>query len=165
MQSIIDQGVIGIIVGICTAAILFVLKAVWTYKVVPFLSSTRYQGVKIDGHWTGREGNDAPDKGLVFKNESSLFLQQSAQDLKGVYTFKFESVEKNFTLEFDVKGYIWEGYITLNFTPRDRRITSYATSLLKLHSGGSSLVGQWLFRDVEKEVVTSTPLYLTRQSE
>jgi hypothetical protein len=86
LQSIIDQGVIGIIVGICTAAILFVLKAVWTYKVVPFLSSTRYQGVKIDGHWTGREGNDAPDKGLVFKNESSLFLQQSAQDLKGVYT-------------------------------------------------------------------------------
>ena len=165
MQSIIDQGVIGIVTGITTAAILFILKGVWTHQVVPFLSSTRYQGVKIDGHWTGSESNEDPKKGPVFKNESSLFLQQNAQDLKGEYTFKFKNNEKEFTLDFDVKGYIWEGYITLNFTPRDRRITSYATSLLKLHSGGLSLVGQWLFRDVEQEVVSSTPLYLFRHSE
>ncbi len=163
MQSVIDQGVIGIIVGIFTSAILFALKAIWSHKVVPFLSSIRYQGVKVDGHWTGFVKNDDPKQGGIFENEGSLFLEQNAQDLKGTYTFKFKSDSKNFVLEFDVKGYIWEGYITLNFTPRDRRVTSYATSLLKLHDGGLSLIGSWLFRDVEKEFVNSSPLSLIRQ--
>ena len=162
MDSLLDQSIVGIVVGILTSAVLFVLKSIWTYKIVPFISSTRYQGVKLDGHWIGHQKNDNPKKGDLFENESSLFLEQSAQNLKGTYTFKFQNENKDFTLEFDVKGYIWEGYITLNFTPRDRRVTSYATSLLKLHNGGFSLVGQWLFRDVEKEFVNGTQLILVR---
>ena len=59
-------------------------------------------------------------------------------------------------------GYIWEGYVTLNFTPKDKRITSYATALVKLHDGGISLVGTWLFRDVAKEGVNQVPLCLFR---
>ncbi|HHF0484309.1 TPA: hypothetical protein ACPHR2_004289 [Vibrio antiquarius] len=164
MQSILDQGVVGIIVGIVTSAILLVIKAIWSHKIVPFLTSVRYQGVEIDGHWIGSSNNDNPEKGDIFESECTLFLQQNAQDLQGTYTFKFKNEHKNFALEFDVKGYIWEGYITLNFTPRDRRITSYATSLLKLHDGGLSLIGNWLFRDVEKEYVSNAPLVLFRQN-
>ena len=58
-----------------------------------------------------------------------------------------------------------EGYITLNFTPKDKRVTSYATALLKLHDGGQTLVGSWLFRDVIKENVLQASMYLSRQEQ
>ena len=78
--------------------------------------------------------------------------------------FSFKNKEKDFTLDFDVTGYLWEGYLTLNFLPKDKRVTSYATALLKLHGGGASLVGQMCFRNVEEEKVTAIELGLGRET-
>jgi hypothetical protein len=162
MDAIIEQGIVGIVTGILTTAILFLLKNIWITKAVPFLTTTRYQGVQIDGQWTGSSENSDPQKGDVYSNEANLYLDQRAHDLSGLFIFSFKNEKKSFTLEFNVKGYIWEGYVTLNFTPKDRRVTSYATALLKLHDGGCLLLGDWLFRNVETEFVNSTPLSLGR---
>ncbi|MHC8470570.1 hypothetical protein [Plesiomonas shigelloides] len=162
MSTLIEQGVIGIVVGILTTAVLFLLKVIWTAKIVPFLVATRYQGVRIDGQWVGSGKNDDPEQGDVFETEFSLFLSQSAHELGGSFLFKFKSPVKEFNLDFNVSGYMWEGYVTLNFTPKDKRITSYATALLKLHDGGQSLIGTWLFRDVTREFVNQVPLILVR---
>lgn len=162
MALLIEQGVIGIITGILTTVILFLIKNLWNSQVVPFLKATRYQGVRIDGQWNGVGENKDPEQGEVFSSEANLFLQQNAHDLTGSFLFKFKSDVKEFALDFDVKGYMWEGYITLNFTPRDKRITSYATALVKLHDGGYTLEGIWLFRDVHNEFVNQIPLVLAR---
>lgn len=144
MSTLLEQGVFGIVTGIITTVVLYLAKVIWTAKVVPFLTSTRYQGVKIDGQWSGSDKNDDPEKGDIFENEFSLFLTQNAHELAGSFLFKFKSPEKEFSLDFNVIGYMWEGYVTLNFTPKDKRITSYATTLLKLHDGGLTLIGTWL---------------------
>ena len=162
MSALLDQGVLGIAVGIVTTTVLFLIKVTWSAKVVPFLAATRYQGVKIDGQWNGSSKNDNAENGNIFESENNLFLTQRAHELSGSYLFKFKNEQKEFTLDFNVKGYIWEGYVTLNFTPKDKRITSYATALVKLHDGGISLVGTWLFRDVAKEGVNQVPLCLFR---
>lgn len=165
MSTLIEQGIFGIVTGIVTTAVLFLIKVIWSSKVVPFLAATRYQGVKIDGQWNGSSKNDNPESGDCFESENNLFLTQSAHELAGSYLFKFKNDQKEFSLDFNVKGYIWEGYVTLNFTPKDKRITSYATALVKLHDGGISLVGTWLFRDVEKEFVNQVPLVLIRNQQ
>lgn len=171
MEILIQQGVIGIVTGILTTAILFTMKVFWTAKVTPFLASIRYQGVEINGQWSGYEEITEKDvaegkqEGPPLKLEHSLFLNQNAHNLTGSLLFKFKNPNKEFALDFNVTGYMWEGYVTLNFTPKDRRITSYATALLKLHAGGQTLVGNWLFRDVIKEVVTQTPMFLVRSQQ
>lgn len=162
MNTLLDQGIVGIVTGICTTAVLYLIKVLWTKKAVPFLVSTRYQGVKIDGQWVGSGKNDDPEQGTIFETEFSLFISQSAHHLGGSFHFKFKNQEKNFNLDFDVSGYMWEGYVTLNFTPKDKRVTSYATALVKLHDGGQSLIGTWLFRDVINEFVNQVPLFLVR---
>lgn len=169
MSEIVEQGVVGIVTGIITTTVLYAAKVFWTAKVTPFLKRIRYQGVQIDGVWSGisevtAEQVAAGQPGSPFHSEGSLFLEQNAHDLKGTFHFKFKNEVKDFALEFNVTGYMWEGYVTLNFTPQDRRVTSYATGLLKLHDGGVSLIGSWLFRDVEKEFVSHTPLILTRSA-
>jgi len=162
MDNLVGQGVIGIITGILTTVILYIAKTFWTAKVTPFLTSIRYQGVKVDGLWSGSHHNDDPTNGEIYSSECTLFLEQNAHELGGTFLFKLKSESKDFILDFVVKGYMWEGYITLNFTPKDKRITSYATSLLKLHDGGLNLVGTWLFRNVEQEFVDQGPIILSR---
>lgn len=168
MKPLIEQGILGIVTGIVTTAILFTLKVLWSNKVTPFLVGIRYQGVKIDGQWSGLSEVTPQDlaspesEGEPFRSECNLFLTQNAHTLGGSFLFKFKNEQKDFSLDFDVSGYMWEGYVTLNFTPRDKRVTSYATGLFKLHDGGVSLIGVLLFRDVEKEFVNQIPLMLFR---
>lgn len=164
MSTLIEQGVVGVVTGIVTTVLLFSIKTLWKAKVAPFLAATRYQGVKIDGQWAGLNKNEDPKVTDIYENEFNLFLTQSAHDLAGSFLFKFKNEEKDFTLDFNVNGYMWEGYVTLNFTPKDKRVTSYATALMKLHDGGQSLIGTWLFRDVEKEHVSQIPITLYRSA-
>lgn len=156
----LDEGLIGIVAGIITTWILFVGKVFWDSKIIPYLRELRYQGVRIDGAWSGHSKCEEKDK--EFESDARLFLIQSAHELTGSFTFNFKNSSKDFTLDFNISGYMWEGYITLNFLPKDRRITSYATALMKLHDGGHSLVGQWCFRDVEAEKVLAIPMVLIR---
>jgi len=175
MDELIQQGVLGIITGILTTVVLFIIKILWDSRVYPFLKKIRYQGVEIDGSWTGglevtqsqidnsiEQQDEQPIQGPAFKTEYNLFLNQNAHSLTGSFLFKFKSDLKDFTLDFNVNGYMWEGYITLNFTPKDKRLTSYGTCLLKLSDGGWVLSGDWLFRNVETECVTNSPLSLYR---
>lgn len=158
MEHLLEQGIIGIVTGIFTTAILFLAKDLWTTKVVPFITATRYQGVLINGQWQGTSENKNPENGEIYSNDAKLFIDQKSHQLSGLFIFSFTNEVKNFSLEFNVAGYIREGYVTLNFTPKDRRITSYGTALLKLHNGGNTLQGEWLFRNVEIECVTQSPL-------
>ncbi len=163
MSTLLDQGIFGIVTGILTTAILFVIRNLWITRIVPFITATRYQGVQIDGQWYGASDNQDPEKGAVFSNEAKLYIEQKAHELTGLFIFTFKDETKDATVEFKVTGYIWEGYVTLNFTPKDRRVTSYGTALLKLHDGGGLLLGNWLFRNVETEFVSESTLSLGRK--
>lgn len=152
------ESILGIVTGILTTWILYVGKVIFDTKVTPYLHETRYQGVRIEGAWSGKYKNDDED------SDSRLFLNQSAHELTGTFTIRHKDKNREITIDFNVRGYMWEGYITLNLIPKDRRITSYATTLLKLHDGGNLLVGQWCFRNVLKEQVESAQMSLSREA-
>ena len=152
--------IVGVVAGVVTAAILNLLKAVWESKITPYMAEVRYQGVRVDGRWEAVDDNPATSTHA----ESRLFLVQSAHKLNGTYTFSLRSPQRSFTLEFMVTGHMWEGYLTLTCLPKDRRITSYAIALLKLHGGGTALIGQYCFRNVENDVVNAIPISLFRQN-
>ena len=158
MEKLLQDGLVGIIAGILTTWLILAGKYFWQTKITPYLRSVRYQGVVVDGSWVGMSKSDD------HQSETRLFLSQSAHQLTGTFIFSFKNKEKDFTLDFQVTGYMWEGYLTLNFLPKDKRITSYATTLLKLHRGGNQLLGQMCFRNVEEEKVTAIPMALGRDA-
>ncbi len=158
MDAAFEEAVVGIVVGIVTAALLFALKAFWSAVVDPALRSLLYRGVDVSGQWIGRV---VDDDGTF--TELTCHLTQQAHVVNGVWTIQFTSSEKAFDLHFEVTGYIWEGYVTLNLRPKDRKITSYATSLLKISGGGVALVGMILYRNVEPDLVDQIPVTLLRQ--
>ena len=107
MNELISQGVIGIVTGIFTTWLILAGKFIWQQKITPYLQATRYQGVKVDGPWIGASNTENEE------SETRLYLTQKAHELGGSFIFSFKNSEKNFTLDFNVKGYMWEGYLTL----------------------------------------------------
>jgi len=160
MENLIEQGLLGIVTGVVTTAILFLAKSTWDAKLKPFLQELRYSGVKVDGKW---EGYGSDEEGS-WRTEMFLFLTQSALYLAGTFVLKHRNPINQFEIHFKVSGHIWEGYLVLNFTPIDRRITSYATAMLKVSGGGVGLAGQLAYRDVNKEHVTAEPVSLGRSA-
>ncbi len=172
-----DGLIVGVVSGIVTSWVLYFGKYLWDSRVKPYLAEIRYQGVIISGTWTGKtdwvfasttpnNANPNPNPPVADQPDSHaewrLFLEQSAQSLAGTFSIKIKSPQKQFALDFKVNGYMWEGYVTLNCIPVDRRVTSYATMLLKLHLGGVTLVGQMCFRMVEDEKVGVVPIGINR---
>lgn len=163
MEKLLQDGVVGIVTGILTTVILFFARAVWDHKLRPFLEEIRYAGVKVDGKWSGSaKGTDAG--GGEWSTELVLFLTQQALTMGGTLSLKHQSPDNSFELHFKVRGYLWEGYVILNFTPVDRRVTSYATTLLKIGGGGLNLNGQFVFRNVNEETVSAEPVFLVRSA-
>ncbi|MFM0012746.1 hypothetical protein PQR46_07520 [Paraburkholderia sediminicola] len=156
MDHLLGEGLLGIVTGILTTAILFTIRAVWTSKLSPLIEGLRYRGLKVDGIWEGRHKDEKT------QTESRLALKQKAHVLSGTFTFKYLGPDKEFALDFDVAGAIWEGYLTLNFSPSDRRITSCATALVKIKGGGSGMAGAFIFRNTEVDDVGVVPFNLSR---
>lgn len=152
----IADGLLGIITGILTSFLLLAGKKLWDGWAVPFIRATRYSGVQVEGTWIGV--NPDPEEG----NKIRLFLRQSAHDLAGDMTLTLTGGGSERVLDFVVNGYMWEGFLTLNLRPKDRRVTSYATVLVKLHDGGQRLLGQMAFRNVQADIVETSKLILSR---
>lgn len=163
-KRLINQGIVGIVTGIITTVILFIISQVWFSQLEPFFKSISYEGVEVEGQWSNSWENDDPREGVRYSNEWNLSLKQNAHDLTGNLIFKYKDKDKNRSVYiiFDVNGYMWEGFLTLNFIPKDHRITSYATGLFKLNKGGAVLDGQWLFRNIDVEEVDHYSLKLKR---
>lgn len=158
--NLIAQTFLGIFTGILTTAILFGLKWLWDQRLHPFLREMRYSGVMIAGLWEGHVEDQKENSSA----EMRLFLKQSARDLSGTFNIRHTSPTNNYEILHDVIGHIWEGYVVLNFTPTDRRITSYSTALLKIDGGGVGLTGKLAFRDVFQEGVLAEDLQLSRSN-
>src|SRR4051812_43639069 len=147
------QTVLGIATGVVTSALLFFLKDLWVKILRPYVEELRYNGVSVGGTWRGYSRDEFHD------SDMHLRLAQSALRITGTFNFRFRSAQKQFTIDYDVTGYLWEGYLTLNFRPVDKSITTSATGLFKIAGGGAALAGQFCFRNVELEAVT--PLFIT----
>ncbi|WP_157653454.1 hypothetical protein [Burkholderia ubonensis] len=156
MDHLLAEGLLGIVTGILTTVILFSVRALWTGTLYPMIEALRYSGLKVDGAWEGGHVDASS------RSESRLTLKQKAHRLNGAFTFKYLGPDKEFTLDFDVQGVIWEGFITLNFSPSDRRITSCATTLVKVKGGGSVMGGGFLFRNAETDDVGVVQFHLQR---
>ncbi len=150
--------VIGIVTGILTTVLLFFVKQFIQKIAIPWYQELIYQGVDLNGTWKNEYGGEEK------RNKFKLILDQSAHKLKGSLLLTQIEKGKESSGEFSVEGYLWEGYATLNFRPKNRKTLSYAAALLKVCKGGMALQGYLSFRDLgqKDEEVVSWELKLQR---
>ena len=160
MAHWLDEAVLGIVVGVVTSAVLWALKGFFDKVIDPAIRARLYSGVDLSGQWYG---NDQADSQTI-SSEITCNLKQSAHAISGSLRVQYSSPEKAFELDFDVTGHLWEGYVTLNLRPSDKRVTSYACCLLKVVEGGLKLRGASVYRSVVSDDVDVMPWALVRGS-
>jgi len=149
---------LGVTAGILTTLAIFTFKVVWFKTLLPVYQSARYQGADISGSWQ----KDYEDKENETLSSFSLALNQNAHNVTGSLHFVHKSPEKNFSIDYELIGEYWEGYLTLNCRSKDRKVFSQGAIFLKLTTNGKNFDGYFSFRNALEDIVTSSKLELKR---
>lgn len=152
---------LGIISGLITSAILFLLLQVFNKIVLPWFQDIIYSGVRIEGQWYTQK---------IFKETGTIQdelmeIKQHAYKLSGIYTVTkripdTENVElKTFVLE----GKIKDGFVHLVSHNTDKTKIGITCSLYKVASGGDSLIGSDIWVDVGSNAIIHQNEHLKRK--
>jgi hypothetical protein len=147
----------GIISGIITSAILYLLATIAKKIVIPWYLDLIYQGVDLNGEWRYHQNHGQ------INYDYHLVIKQRAHKLTGSMTITKTGAPPgphgDYIQGFTVTGTTWEGYITLNMQSSNRQSLSYATCLLQIQGRGTSLGGQLVYRSYDHDRVDSETIH------
>ncbi|PQJ84548.1 hypothetical protein [Aliivibrio sifiae] len=128
--------------GVLTSVVIYWFSLTMSKIILPWYRNLMYHGVDVSGEWKGRSYL----KEDVFF-ELSLSLEQTANDITGVYTSsKYRNGDLESTSVMKVKGALWEGFLSLNCRTVSNKRLSFGSMLLKVDS--DRLRGKQLFRNL-----------------
>ncbi len=154
-MSSVESIMLGVVSGVVTAALIYLLGLLYKNQILPWYRSVTYKGVDISGAWVAHvEEQDN------LKAKFDLYLDQKAHQLSGsAVIIQGANLEKPAsTVNMVVTGSIWEGFITLNMQSRNRARLSYSTSLLRVVNGGIRLEGSYLYRSIQTDEIQAQEL-------
>lgn len=138
-NSILLTIMIGAISGVFSAAVLWLLKYLFTDKFLPFYQAAVYKGSSIQGTWVAYTYEEGKRKEAI----ATISVEQFAHTIKATYTMHFSNSEH---LIFECGGEYWEGYLSIR--GRSNLNTNYniLTALLRQRDNGAVLRGDICFR-------------------
>ena len=150
--------VLGVVAGLFTSAVIFVLGLLITKIVLPWYEALIYKGVDLRGVWTSEyeTGNS--------RYTVQISLEQRGHKVSGAGTMqKSGTGEHDYVQFFVVDGSTWEGFLGINLQSKDRKSLSFVSGLLKIKDRGNSLAGYWVYRSGASEEAEAEELRLVRQ--
>jgi hypothetical protein len=142
-MSVSESIIIGVVTGIITTSILFILKIIFEKIILPWYHQILYEGIIVDGKWSTADGT------ILLK------LSQKAHKITG----NLINQESNYT----ISGTIWEGYLRLNSESTDKTKLSYLNMLVKVSGTGKKMIGSFNYRDLEEDLVKNSSITFDRK--
>lgn len=159
MPSASESIVLGVVSGILTTVVLFLMNRVFLRVFLPWYQALVYRGVVIDGEWHGETENNQGTT-HVFVTRIEQHAHQVSGDMK-VVTAKPDTADV--VTEFQLSGELWEGFLLLSLRSRDQTQLSFAAVLLKVQKGGRQLSGKMSFRNLSNDDIRSIDILLERK--
>lgn len=128
---------VGAISGVVAAALLWLVKYLFTQHFLPFYQSITYQGSSIDGRWAAFEINE--DGNREPSPFATIQIKQSAHRISATYIMHLKTGEGD--LSFDCQGEYWEGYLSMRGRSYLRTNYSILTALMRLRDSGAAMQG------------------------
>jgi hypothetical protein len=152
-----ENVVLGVVAGVITSFGLAIASLFATRVIAPWYHAFTYAGVDINGKWVAGIQEYGADYNYGFT------LQQRGHELSGTATITRSGAGVvGYTDTFTIRGFTWEGYVSLTLRSVDRRRLSFATALLKVEDRGGQLTGQWVYRSGRTDRVEAEQLVLQR---
>ena len=136
-NSLTSNIIIGILTGILTTALLYLISKIFMDLVMPWYRSVKYTGIDVSSVWETKQDFESS---LEY---SLLNLSQRADKLNGLWTI---SITKNGSDENEIKTFTVEGEIEDRFAlltskNTDKRQIGIGTMLIEAVGNGFELLG------------------------
>ena len=158
--------IIGVISGVITAAIIWLIINIFKKILIPFYEGLIYKGIDINGKWECTEEQEVKEsdcKTIKLKYEYSLIFNQHGHYLKGTYVVKNISPDNVDTSEYTFNGIISDNYISINYYRANKKRIGIGSFLLKVCIAGNGMYGHLAFVEMNTtEVSTTTNLLFKR---
>lgn len=151
--------IIGIITGVLTTAVLYLISRIFIDWVIPWYRSIKYVGIDVSGVWETKQ---------QFKNSkeySLLNLYQKADRLNGLWTISIteNGSDQNEIKTFDVEGSIEDRFALLTAKNTDRRQIGISTLLVEAVGNGFELEGCEIWYSVDSKEIKSNTISFKRK--
>jgi hypothetical protein len=148
---------IGIVSGILTSALIYLVVSVFEKIIIPWYQEIIYHGTDISGEWEAT-GENIGQTG-VFN------IEQKAHKIKGTATWVTN--DSAYPIEgiriFNIGGEISERFVTLILKHKDKRRLGIGSYLIQVVGDGRVMEGFYSFYSVGDSDIRSTACRFTRK--
>ena len=126
--------IVGAISGVVSAALLWLVKTLFTNHFIPFYQKTVYRGSSIEGKWTAYSYENNERTHIL----ATIVIKQFAHAIKATYTVYFKD---NQQLVYECHGEYWESYLSITGRSTSSLNYNILSALLKQRQNGAVLQG------------------------
>lgn len=159
MDTITGNIIIGILTGILTTAMLYLISRMFVEWFIPWYRSIKYKGIDISGVWETSQNFDN-------SSEYSLMnLSQEADKLNGLWTISItqNGSKENEIKTFHVQGTIEDRFALLTTKNTDKRQIGLGTMLIEAVGNGFELCGCETWYSVDNKTIKSDRISFNRK--
>ena len=159
LDSVSGNIVIGILTGILTTALLYLVSRMITDWLVPWYRSFKYTGIDVSGVWETKQNFESSVE------YSLLNLSQKADKLSGLWTISItqNGSDQNEIKTFKVQGSIEDRFALLTSKNTDRRQIGIGTMLIEAIGNGFELKGCETWYSVDNKMIKSDVICFKRK--
>lgn len=159
MDSLTSNIVIGILTGIITTAILYLISRMFMDWVMPWYRSVKYTGIDVSGVWETKQDYE---NSIEY---SLLNLRQKADKLEGLWIISItqNGSDENEIKTFMVQGSIEDRFALLTSKNTDQRQIGIGTMLLEAVGNGFELIGCETWYSVDNKEIKADKISLKRK--
>ncbi|MFA6251114.1 MAG: hypothetical protein WC603_00580 [Candidatus Paceibacterota bacterium] len=145
MINISSSIIIGVVSGIITSAVIWVIVNLFKKNILPWYQSITYQGVKIGGNWIGfyqkptNINNDEKDP------HYNIHIIQKGHHICGEMTRNKDQNGSRNSKTFIFNGLFKDGNLVFSYKPKDSTRLGLGSYVLKLGDDGKKLHGRSLY--------------------
>lgn len=165
----------GVVSGVLSAALLWLVGYLWFNVCTPWLDNRLYKGVLLDGKWQGarnayreKETDGNIERELIHRLELLLELEQHGYKISGIFRAKAIDPENRDVYEnlYKISGHVSDNFVILEYTPVSRKRAGLGTFVLNVKNGGRRMHGSISFvEEGDMEVESLRGVILNRIEE
>lgn len=159
LDSLTSNIIIGILTGILTTALLYLISRMFIDWVMPWYRSVKYTGIDVSGVWETKQDFESSVE------YSLLNLSQRADKLKGLWTISItqNGSDENEIKTFSVEGTIEDRFALLISKNTDKRQIGIGTMLIEAVGNGFELLGCETWYSVDNKEIKSDKISFKRK--
>ncbi len=147
-----DQFLFGVLTGLGTTILIFVIKVLWTSKFEPWFEKRSYQGLNLNGKWISLYPNWQPTPPNEDLYQEEVSLKQSGNKVEGIFKVVRGGDEGE---EYTFSGRFKDLVLTCEYQPVHSKSIDRGTFTLIVNKNGNELIGCCAFYEDTSHTIVS----------